>query len=91
MFSQKTPSWRKQGRKRRNKETKFEEDDEEDDRFDKGFNIPQSYQQPAMNKGFSESSDLFADTPTSGDKKGVKRMAEEKDFSFEGAKRFKSD
>lgn len=44
-----------------------------------------------MHKGFSESSDLFADTPTGGDKKGVKRMAEEQEFSFETNKRFKSD
>lgn len=68
-------------------EYKFEQDDESDDEFAMKDN---HYAPPTMQKGPSESSDFFADSPAA-KTSGMKRMHSDEDvFNSDSYKRFKS-
>lgn len=65
-------------------EYKFEQDDSDDE-----FGMQNNVSQPPMQKGYSESDDLFLDSPNVGSR-GIKRMHNEDDVFNSGSyKRFK--
>ena len=67
--------------------SKFVEEDDNDN-FIQTEPQAKNYIQPPIQRVYSESSDLFADTPQS-NSKGIKRMHEDEDYSSGTYKRFK--
>lgn len=64
-------------------------EEENDEIFNQYDSQVKAYVQPPMQKNYSESSDLFADSPQV-NSKGSKRVREDEDFSSGSYKRFKN-
>ena len=94
-FSRANQAKAKQSQAKQTKANKAKDEYKLDDEIesDEDFGVPNNrYAQPPMQKGYSESSDLFADPASSSGNRGIKRMSQEEDvFTSGGYKRFKQD
>ena len=68
---------------------KYIEEEENEEGFNKFEAQHRTYIQPTIQRGYSESSDLFADSPQA-NTKGIKRTREDEDFNSGSYKRFKN-